>query len=291
MKNRNWKINKEIDMETKVWENEEENFRYQEANQAYWGNRAKGYSEVNRDELYTAQHRRWQEYLDSQIQKWYKEQRNAAADTKIDRAQIRILEVGTGPGFFAIILSELGYAVTAVDYTKEMLTEAAEIAREFGQRPQFLEMDAQRLDFPMDSFDVVLSRNLTWNLPKPELAYKEWLRVLKPNGQLLVFDANWYSYLYDDKKRQEYEADRRKTEELGIKDEYLCTDIDRMEAIAKAAPLSAKIRPQWDMDILCALGGKQVHADVDVWKNVWSMEEKINFSATPMFLVQCAAGK
>ena len=276
-------------MGTNVWENQEENFRYQEANRAYWGNRAKGYSEVNRDELYTAQHRRWQEYLDSRIQTWYKEQRYAKLP--VDRSKIRILEVGTGPGFFAIILSELGYAVTAVDYTKEMLAEATENAREFGQNPRFLEMDAQRLDFSGDSFDVVISRNLTWNLPEPERAYREWLSVLKPDGQLLVFDANWYGYLFDEKKRQEYEADRRKTEELGIKDEYLCTDIDRMEAIAKVAPLSAKSRPQWDMDILRVLGGKQVRADEDVWKTVWSREEKINFSATPMFLVQCAAGK
>ena len=57
-------------------------------------------------------------------------------------------------------------------------------------------------EFEDESFDVIISRNLTWNLPHPEMAYKEWLRVLKKGGKLLNFDANWYGYLYDDKKRE-----------------------------------------------------------------------------------------
>ena len=31
-------------------------------------------------------------------------------------------------------------------------------------------MDAQALEFPDNTFDVVVSRNLTWNLPDPERA-------------------------------------------------------------------------------------------------------------------------
>lgn len=38
--------------------------------------------------------------------------------------EIHLLDVGTGPGFFAIILAEAGIQVTAVDYTEEMLKEA-----------------------------------------------------------------------------------------------------------------------------------------------------------------------
>lgn len=34
---------------------------------------------------------------------------------------IKILDIGTGPGFFPVILAEAGYKVTAVDYTQEML--------------------------------------------------------------------------------------------------------------------------------------------------------------------------
>ena len=40
-------------------------------------------------------------------------------------------------------------------------------------------------NFQDESFDVVISRNLTWTLPEAAQAYKEWSRVLKPGGLLL----------------------------------------------------------------------------------------------------------
>ena len=58
-----------------------------------------------------------------------------------------------------------------------------------------------------------------------------------------------------------------------------------MEAIALQTPLSAKRRPDWDMDVLSGLG-MQVLADTEVWKRVWTREERINNASTPMFLVE-----
>ena len=40
----------------------------------------------------------------------------------------------------------------------------------------------------------------------PDRAYYEWMRVLKPGGVLLNFDANWYHHLFDEEKRAAYEA-------------------------------------------------------------------------------------
>ena len=44
--------------------------------------------------------------------------------------------------------------------------------------PTFLVMDAEKLEFEDASFDMVISRNLTWTLPHAEEAYQEWKRVL-----------------------------------------------------------------------------------------------------------------
>lgn len=148
---------------------------------------------------------------------------------------MKILDIGTGPGFFPMILSEAGYTVTAVDYTEEMLEKAKENLGKYTkyglERVTLQRMDAQNLEFADETFDVVISRNLTWNLEKPEQAYQEWMRVLKPGGVLLNFDANWYGYLYDEEKKEAYEADRKKVEEQQLDDHYLCTDIDRMETL------------------------------------------------------------
>ena len=249
---------------------------YQQENKAYWDNRAAGYSQVNQLELNTDQRQIWQNELVCQIKRHFQ---------KKPPEKTHILEVGTGPGFFAIILAEAGYSVTAVDYTPAMLLQAKANAGILAEKITFLEMDAEALTFPDGRFDVVLSRNLTWNLPHPEQAYREWARVLAPNGLLLNFDANWYAYLFDPAERAAYEQDRRNTAEAQIKDEYLCTEIDVMEGIAQKAPLSRIKRPDWDIRLLTELGMGQIQSDSQVWQKVWSREEKINFHATPMFLV------
>ena len=115
----------------------------------YWTGRAEGYSEVNRHELATGQDR-----------VWFQEIRKHLPEGK----DLKILDVGTGPGFFAILLAKEGYEVTAVDYTEAMLRQARENAGALAERICFRQMDAQHLDFPDGTFDVVISRNLTWNL-------------------------------------------------------------------------------------------------------------------------------
>ena len=148
-------------------------------------------------------------------------------------------------------------------------------------------MDAQKLDFPDGYFDVVISRNLTWNLECPEQAYAEWMRVLKEGGRLLNFDANWYHHLFDEEKRAAYEADRNKVSSLGMHDDYTCTDIEAMEAIARQVPLSHIQRPEWDRQILKQLNGIQIQLDEKVWQRVWCEAEKVNNGSTPMFMVAC----
>lgn len=58
--------------------------------------------------------------------------------------EIRVLDVGTGPGFFAIILAELGYQVTAVDYTASMLEEARHNAGALAKHIHFQQMNAEK---------------------------------------------------------------------------------------------------------------------------------------------------
>ena len=65
----------------------------------YWTGRAEGYSQVNQHELSTGQD-----------QVWFQEISRYLPEGKT----LKILDVGTGPGFFAILLAREGYDVTAV---------------------------------------------------------------------------------------------------------------------------------------------------------------------------------
>ena len=129
---------------------------------------------------------------------------------------LRVLDIGTGPGFYAIILARRGYDVTAVDYSEGMLREAKRNAGALADKIRFARMDAQKLDFADGSFDAIVTRNLTWNLPDPAGAYREWMRVLRPGGALVNFDANWYAYLFNEDKQQEYQRHRTNARLAGV---------------------------------------------------------------------------
>ena len=245
-------------------------------NKAYWTGRAAGYSEVNQTELETAQRKKWSDCLQAEIARQF---------PGIAAAQLRVLEVGTGPGFFAILLRELGYEVTAIDLTPAMLAEAKKNAGDIADSIHFMEMNAEALRFEDASFDVVISRNLTWNLPHPDAAYAEWVRVLRPGGLLLNFDANWYAYLFDEKAQAAYDQDRINSAEQGVWDQNVGENFDVMEDIARRVPLSSIRRPAWDLTQLRGLG-LHARADERIWQRVWSEEEKLNFSSTPLFMVR-----
>lgn len=249
---------------------------YEEENIHYWTNRASGYSAVNQEELAGDQKSVWRGVISGKIVAHFPGKRPD---------EIRVLDVGTGPGFFAIILAELGYQVTAVDYTASMLDEARRNAGALASRICFRQMNAEELRFTAASFDVLVTRNVTWNLHDPEKAYAHWTRVLKSGGLLLNFDANWYRYLWDENAQAAHEQDRENLLASDVRDETAGTDVNAMEAIARQAPLSARQRPAWDLDVLRGLG-MQAAADTEIWKQVWTKEERINNASTPMFLVE-----
>ena len=242
----------------------------------YWTNRARGYSEYNQQEMADARRTMWRDKLLSLLGNQFPEK---------EPKEIKILDVGTGPGFFAILLAEAGYQVTAVDYTEEMLKEAQSNAGGLAGCIVWKTGDAQALDVESNSFDAVVTRNVTWNLPRPDFAYKEWLRVLKPEGVLYNFDADWYGHLYNEEKRSSYEKDRRQTEEQNVEDYYSGTDIEKMEEIARQVPLSRLERPKWDIETMQKAGFLDVSCDEEVWKEVWTEEEIINNSTSPIFLL------
>ena len=113
----------------------------------YWTGRAEGYSQVNQGELATEQREKWKKNLMSHLKGKKPE-------------ETKVLDIGTGPGFFAIILAEAGYQVTAVDYTEEMLNKAKQNAGDLKDKIKFRRMDAHNLEFDEGQFDLIVTRNL-----------------------------------------------------------------------------------------------------------------------------------
>lgn len=245
--------------------------------QHYWNHRYSGYSKVNQKELEGIQRDKWKE----QFKRLLPENLN-----------LKVLDIGTGPGFFTIILEELGYSnITGVDYSYKMLEVAKENIQTYGKEYssiQLMQMDAQNLEFEPESFDIIVSRNLTWNLEKPQQAYSEWLRVLKPKGALFIFDANWYAFLQNESLEKEFEAKRQKAIEEKLEDYWQGEGVDeeKMDWIVQQLPLTYQQRPQWDIDYFSSQEGISVETEENFGDLVWDYEEQLNYGATPMFCIE-----
>lgn len=105
---------------------------------------------------------------------------------------LKVLDVGTGPGFLALLFAEMGNEVTAVDLSNNMLEKARKNASKISLNINFIQGDAENLQLPDGYFDVVVNKYLLWTLPEPGKALIEWKRVLKDGGTIIAIDGDWH---------------------------------------------------------------------------------------------------
>jgi phosphatidylethanolamine/phosphatidyl-N-methylethanolamine N-methyltransferase len=99
----------------------------------------------------------------------------------------RVLEVGVGTG---ISLPEYGphLRIFGTDISEAMLRKAKRRVADLHLKnvEGLVVMDAEKLEFPDDSFDVVMAQYVVTAVPNPEAALDEFVRVLRPGGQLII---------------------------------------------------------------------------------------------------------
>lgn len=194
-----------------------------------------------------------------------------------------VLDIGTGPGFFAIIMSQAGHQVTAIDCTEAMLNEARANAKNAGITADFRVSDGQKLEFDNESFDLIISRNVAWTLLDARQAYSEWKRVLRPDGKIIIFDANWNIRLFDEEYMKKYQEDEQ--EYIRLFDEAPPGYTAEMLDYRKNMPMCKRIRPQWDINTLIELGYKKIYCETDIGDRVYDEKERIINRSTPMFML------
>ena len=100
----------------------------------------------------------------------------------------RLLEVGVGTGINACLYPR-DCKVTGIDFSAPMLEKARErFARKGVRNVGLQEMDAEKLKFADDTFDIVYAPYVISVVPDPVAVVREMLRVCRPGGRVIVLN-------------------------------------------------------------------------------------------------------
>lgn len=100
---------------------------------------------------------------------------------------LRVLDLGCGCGEAAVYFALRGARVTAVDISRGMLALTQRVAQQHGVQVTTLQQNADLLDLPTGSFDVVYAGNLLHHVDL-ETTLQKATRVLKPDGRFVSWD-------------------------------------------------------------------------------------------------------
>ncbi len=123
----------------------------------------------------------------------------------------RVLDYGCGHGMHTISIANMGAEeVIGIDLSKESLKIAEERVRSnvIGNRIKFIKMDAEKLELPDDSFDVVFDGG-TFSSIDINKAFSEIKRVLKPGGYLIGIETLGHNPLTNIKRWLSKKTGRR----------------------------------------------------------------------------------
>ena len=127
----------------------------------------------------------------------YRESKVHAAGPDLDRMietasfgeGARVLDAGCGAGHTAMAFAAVAHQVIACDFTPAMLQQVEALARELGVTNVRAQLaDVENLPFPSRHFDLIATRYSAHHWLRPERALAEFLRLLKPDGALLISD-------------------------------------------------------------------------------------------------------
>lgn len=112
------------------------------------------------------------------------------ADMVKVEAGSQILDIGSGIGGPARYLEKrFGSQVTGIDITPEYEQIASELNQITGSNVRFMTGDALCTGLPAAAFDLVWTQHVAMNIANRSQLYGEFARLLRPGGQLAIYDV------------------------------------------------------------------------------------------------------
>lgn len=99
----------------------------------------------------------------------------------------KVLEVGVGTGKNIEYYPD-DIDITAIDFSEKILERAREKTKLFNKKVNLIQMDAQDLEFPDNTFDVVFTTCVFCSVPDPIKGLMEIRRVCKPDCKIIMIE-------------------------------------------------------------------------------------------------------
>lgn len=121
------------------------------------------------------------------IARYFKGSRKKSIDSLEIKSGDKVLIIGAGTGLDLEFLPD-GCEIMATDITPSMIERIKRRNKTFNRNLTAIVMDGQSLGFPDNSFDIVILHLILAVIPDSIGCIKEAERILKPGGQVAVFD-------------------------------------------------------------------------------------------------------
>ena len=161
-----------------------------------------------------------------------------------------ILEIGCGSGLTSVALAQDGYTVQAVDSVDAMIKQTRQHAEDAGVSDRVITSirDVHSLDFPDNSFNLVLKIGVAPWLHSLDKAVREVARVLRPGGYLITTADNYW--------RLNYWLDPRYFPPLGSVRQGIRSVLERL-GLRRPAGAAARLHSIREFDASLAAAGVQ----------------------------------
>lgn len=125
------------------------------------------------------------------------------------RQGLKVLDIGCGTGQYSAELARLGCQVVGIDISEEMLNVAREKAVQENLNIEFISGDIHELEFPENTFDLVLSVTALEFFPRPDEVLAKAYSWMKENGRMVIGvigGKSPWSDLYTSRSAQDAES-------------------------------------------------------------------------------------
>lgn len=127
--------------------------------------------------------------LDNFIRRWLQPPKELVEKLAISPEDV-VVDFGCGPGYYTVEIAKRAKQLIDVDLSPEMLKKAqAKAAKAKAENVQFLQSNGAKIDLADGSVDKILLVTVYHEIGDNDAVLKEFRRILKPSGKLIIVEV------------------------------------------------------------------------------------------------------